>query len=46
MYGQDLEFVVFCLGGWMIFLLISAVIEAVIGIRGAAPKTYLTPKGF
>jgi len=40
MYGQDLEFATVILMVWMGFLLVSALVEAVIGIKGAAPKGY------
>jgi len=40
MYGQDSEFAAVILMVWMGFLLVSALVEAVIGIRGASPKGY------
>ena len=40
MYGQDMEFAAVVLMIWMGFLLVTALVEAVIGIKGAAPKGY------
>jgi len=40
MYGQDFEFAVFVIVGWVAFLLVAAIVEWFITLNGTSPRTY------